>query len=65
MSIIHNPITGFEEAFEQFAASSVKNSKSAMIGSQVGSEIPDGKKLDASATQVRLIRTQTTCPFDW
>lgn len=65
MSNIHNSITGFEEAFEQFATSSVKNSKNAIISSQVGSEIPDDKKLDVSATQVRLIRTESQQPYAW
>lgn len=72
MSNIHNSITGFEEAFEQFATSTVKNSKNAIISGQVGnrlnpsqSEIPGDKKLDVSATQVRLIMTESqhSCPL--
>ncbi|XP_070764395.1 lysine-specific demethylase 4B [Enoplosus armatus] len=59
MSSIHNSITGFEQAFEQFATSGIKNSKNAMVSHpEVGnpltprqSDIPVDNKLDVSATQ--------------
>ncbi|KAI3368663.1 hypothetical protein L3Q82_025665, partial [Scortum barcoo] len=52
-SNIHNAMTGFEEAFEQFATSSIKTSKKA-VGTHPGagqSDSPAEKKLDVSATQ--------------
>lgn len=63
ISNIHNAITGFEKAFEQFATAGAKNSKStAATHSEVGnpltpeqSDITPDSKLDASSTQVRLV----------
>lgn len=60
-SNIHNAITGFEEAFEQFATSGIKTSKKAVVNHpEVGnpltarqSDIPADNKLDVSA-QVRF-----------
>lgn len=57
-----NSITGFEEVFQQFATSSIKTSKNAMLSHpEAGnlltprqSDIPADNKLDGSATQVRL-----------
>ncbi|XP_044056520.1 lysine-specific demethylase 4B [Siniperca chuatsi] len=59
MSNIRNAMTGFEQAFEQFATSGIKNSKQAMVSHpEVGkplnprqSDIPADNKLDVSATQ--------------
>ncbi|XP_078114878.1 lysine-specific demethylase 4B isoform X2 [Sander vitreus] len=55
ISNIHNAITGFEEAFEQFATSNIKTSKNTMAShSELGnllaprqSDIPADNKLDA------------------
>lgn len=66
ISNTHNSITGFEEVFEQFATPNVKISKNTMSPLNARqSEIPDDKKLDVSATQVRLIRksSQQLCPL--
>lgn len=60
MSNTNNAITGFEEAFEQFATGGIKNSKKAIVSHpEVGnplsprqSGIPADSKLDASPTQV-------------
>lgn len=68
---IHNAITGFEKAFEQFATSGTKNSKNTtVIDPEVGhpltpkqSDIPPDSKPDASATQVRLVHLEDLC-FD-
>ncbi|XP_070816745.1 lysine-specific demethylase 4B [Chaetodon trifascialis] len=59
MSNTNNAITGFEEAFEQFATASIKNSKKAIVShAEVGnllsprqSSIPADSKLDVSPTQ--------------
>lgn len=63
ISNIHNAITGFEKAFEQFATAGAKNSKNtAATHSEVEtpltpeqSDITPDSKLDASSTQVRLV----------
>lgn len=50
-------ITGFEEAFEQFATSSMQNSKKSTVGSPLSpreSDIPADSKLDVNASQVRF-----------
>lgn len=66
-SNIPNAITGFEEAFEQFATSSIRNSKNAMVShSEMGkpltprqSDTPVDNKLEVSATQVKFFMTET------
>nr|XP_020452382.1 lysine-specific demethylase 4B-like [Monopterus albus] len=52
-SNIHNSITGFEEAFKQFATSSTKNSKNTMGNPLTPrqSDIPADSKLDVNTTQ--------------
>lgn len=67
MSNIHSSITGFEEAFEQFATSGIKNSKNTMVTHpEVGnpltprqSDIPADNKLDVSATQVWVFSSKS------
>ncbi|XP_026178760.1 lysine-specific demethylase 4B isoform X2 [Mastacembelus armatus] len=59
MSNMYNSMTGFEEAFEQFATSGIKNSKNTMVNhagmgnsqSSRQSDIPAEGKLDLSAAQ--------------
>ncbi|XP_051232103.1 lysine-specific demethylase 4B isoform X1 [Dicentrarchus labrax] len=59
MSIAHDTMTGFEEAFKQFATSSIKKSKNATVSdtevesplASRPSDIPADSKLDATATQ--------------
>ncbi|XP_045905600.1 lysine-specific demethylase 4B isoform X1 [Micropterus dolomieu] len=53
-SNIHSAITGFEQAFEQFATSGIKNSKTAMVshpGSSLTPRQSDVPAVDVSATQ--------------
>ncbi|XP_031715366.1 lysine-specific demethylase 4B isoform X2 [Anarrhichthys ocellatus] len=64
MSIIHNAITGFEEAFEQFATSSIKTSKNSMVGQpeEGESDLPADNKLDASFSKVKSRRHPLSKP---
>ena len=66
----HNSITGFEEAFEQFATSNMKTSNNVSFAAEVAkppipkqSDIPADNKLDVSATQVRLFRSKSIVFF--
>lgn len=60
MSNVPNSVTGFQEAFEEFATSGIKNSKTPTAShlevgnplTQRASDIPADSKLDVSATQV-------------
>uniref|UniRef100_A0A8C4ISI9 [histone H3]-trimethyl-L-lysine(9) demethylase n=1 Tax=Dicentrarchus labrax TaxID=13489 RepID=A0A8C4ISI9_DICLA len=69
MSIAHDTMTGFEEAFKQFATSSIKKSKNATVSdtevesplASRPSDIPADSKLDATATQVRLFSSEFRC----
>ncbi|XP_040896801.1 lysine-specific demethylase 4B isoform X2 [Toxotes jaculatrix] len=57
MSNIHNAITGFEEAFEQFATSGIRNSKNAMVShpeAKRQSDIPEDNKLDACYSKMKM-----------
>ncbi|XP_029285313.1 lysine-specific demethylase 4B [Cottoperca gobio] len=62
MSNVLDPITGFEEAFVQFASSGIKNSKNAIVShpevanplSPRQSDIPADNKLDASYSKVKM-----------
>lgn len=63
-------ITGFEEAFEQFATSNIKTSNNVSFAAEVAkplipkqSDIPADNKLDVSATQVRLSRSKSIVFF--
>lgn len=65
-SNIHNAMTGFEKAFEQFATAGAKTSNNtAATHSEVGpplvpeqSDITPDSKLDASSTQVKLVHLE-------
>ncbi|XP_029002187.1 lysine-specific demethylase 4B isoform X2 [Betta splendens] len=53
-----NSVSGFQEVFQEFATSAIKDSKNVMLSGQVGNqlnpkqiEFPEDKKLDVSASQ--------------
>ncbi|XP_068563628.1 lysine-specific demethylase 4B isoform X1 [Cebidichthys violaceus] len=60
MSNIHNAITGFEEAFEQFATSSIKTSKNSVVGQpeEGESDLPADNKLEVSVTQASFSKVK-------